>query len=101
MGTRGSLRAQIQNNCAFEVTQPTAVVIDTAHRTLEHAWRPCTTPFGAPALSLIFTAGYLHHLARPARRGNQGKTIAYVEALIAAQRTVLVRTQSGIFVART
>ena len=35
LGTRGSLRAQIHNNCAFEVTQPTAVVIDTAHRTVE------------------------------------------------------------------
>jgi hypothetical protein len=34
-GTRGSLRAQIHNNCAFETTQPTAVVIDTAHRTVE------------------------------------------------------------------
>ena len=30
----------------------------------------------------------------------KAKLLAYVEALIAAQRTVLVRTQSGIFVAR-
>jgi hypothetical protein len=44
LGTRGSLRAQLHNNCAFEVTQPTAVVIDTAHRTVERAWRTCTPP---------------------------------------------------------
>jgi ubiquinone/menaquinone biosynthesis C-methylase UbiE len=35
LSTRGSLRAQIHNNCAFEATQPTAVVIDTAHRTVD------------------------------------------------------------------
>jgi hypothetical protein len=33
-GTRGSLRAKIHDR-AFEATKPTAVVIDTAHRTAE------------------------------------------------------------------
>jgi len=36
----------------------------------------------------------------PPDEATKAKLLVYVEALIAAQRTVLVRTQSGIFVAR-
>ena len=36
----------------------------------------------------------------PPDEATKAKLLAYVEALIAAQRTILVRTQSGIFVAR-
>ena len=37
----------------------------------------------------------------PPDAATKAKLLAYVEALIATQRAVLVRTQSGIFVART